>query len=764
LGSGHRFNSNSRLLTCLLVAFRLAAQEDVLERAASLDAEHKCEEAERTYQSLLNGGSPSSALLNNLGYHYLTCGSRQQAEIAFERILKIDPSHRNANLELARLAVERNNGASALTHVGRIRSGDAEVGLVRAEALDITGKHQAAAKILNGLLQSAGGDPRLLFAVGMTYGRIHKYADAEKVFSEVLQQVPDDFDVLYNLGLAAARGSDYERAERAFEAALKTHPEDVDTLYELGRVKQARHDYLPAVYLLSQARHLAPQRADVTLALARAAQSGGYYGDAILAYDEYLKLRPGDDMVRRDRALVFGFSQGGLQQGLRDLRAHVEKHPNDAVGYYDLAQLSDRQERAEALRNVSKAVQSAPDFEKAHYYRAWLLEQLGRFAESAAEARRAIQLDAHDVRALDLLGLDCLNLGRAVDAEQPLRTAIALEPNDQDVLFHLSRVLIETGRASDAQPLLNRFKQAQSRPNPSPREEAGVIDAASLSSSERTDRIVIQLRQYAAEYPTEPGVKLNLGKALLAAGQYGGAAAVFGELLAMKPDVDVLESAGAALLRFGQYALARQFLEPAAAASESAKVDLAAAVFFTDGPAQALNILDTMANTEPSGDRLLLRAQILDAMGRREEADRALAETPQHSISRPQLAVEAIRLLLRHGQTAKALELTGTALQSAPDDPDLLLIKAIALRAANRQADSLESVKQLQQRWPEWDQPYLLEAYLLGDKARIGEARQKAQIAVALGAEKAAADCAVQRIASACSCDLFFPCKQDSQH
>ena len=425
MGSGRRSKSG-RLLACLLFAFRLAAQEDVLERAASLDAERKCEEAERTYQSLLNAGSPSSPLLNNLGYHYLACGSPQEAETAFERVLTIDPTHRNANLELARLALARRNGAAALAYIERIRSRDAEIALVRAEALDQTGKHQTAVETVNHLLQSAGSDPRLLFAIATTYGRIHLYADAEKAFRAVLRQVPDDFDVLYNFGLAAARVEDYDPAQRAFEAALKSHPDDVDTLYALGKVKQAQQDYLRAVYLLSQARRLAPQRADVTLALARAAQSGGYYGDAIVAYDEFLKLRPGDDMVRRDRALVFGFSRGGLQQGMRDLQAYLEKHPDDGVGYYYLAQLADRQERSEALRYASKAVQSAPKLEKPHYYRGWLLEQLGRFEESAAEARRAVQLDPHDVRAMDLLALDYLNLGRPAGAEPPLRHAIAL--------------------------------------------------------------------------------------------------------------------------------------------------------------------------------------------------------------------------------------------------------------------------------------------------------------------------------------------------
>ena len=127
---------------------------------------------------------------------------------------------------------------------------------------------------------------------------------------------------------------------------------------------------------------LAPQRPDVVLATARAAQMAGFYGDSILAYDEYLKLRPpddpADDIVRRDRALLAGFSRDGLKPGIRDLTAYLEKHPNDAIGHYDLAQLYEREDRSKALAEISAAVRLSPDFEPAHFFRAWLLQKLGR--------------------------------------------------------------------------------------------------------------------------------------------------------------------------------------------------------------------------------------------------------------------------------------------------------------------------------------------------------------------------------------------------
>jgi tetratricopeptide (TPR) repeat protein len=122
LDSGRHSNGKTLLLTCFLLSFRLGAQQDALGRAASLDAEHKCAEAEGVYQALLNAGSPSSALLNNLGYHSLSCGSLEKARGAFEDVLKMNPSHRNANLELTRLAVERKEPAAALSYLSHIRT------------------------------------------------------------------------------------------------------------------------------------------------------------------------------------------------------------------------------------------------------------------------------------------------------------------------------------------------------------------------------------------------------------------------------------------------------------------------------------------------------------------------------------------------------------------------------------------------------------------------------------------------------------------
>ncbi|MGH9663559.1 MAG: tetratricopeptide repeat protein, partial [Bryobacteraceae bacterium] len=162
---------------------RASAQEQLLREAARLDSEQKCAEAEREYQKALAGGPPSSALLNNLGNHYLICREPDKARTYFERLLKLNPSDPNANFQLARLAAGRKQGAKALEYLSHAGGQDPAVLLVRAEALYQTGQRKAAADVLDQLTKSAGNDPRLLFAIGMTCGRMGRYVQAETAFS-----------------------------------------------------------------------------------------------------------------------------------------------------------------------------------------------------------------------------------------------------------------------------------------------------------------------------------------------------------------------------------------------------------------------------------------------------------------------------------------------------------------------------------------------------------------------------------------------------
>ncbi len=132
----------SLLLTLLAASTSVASQS--LREAARLDEEGKCEEAERHYRALLAQGSPSGALLNNAGNHYVICGESDKAQGFFERILRSNPTHENANFQLARIAVDQRQGSKALEYLARVKREDPQILLVRAEALHWAGQKSAS--------------------------------------------------------------------------------------------------------------------------------------------------------------------------------------------------------------------------------------------------------------------------------------------------------------------------------------------------------------------------------------------------------------------------------------------------------------------------------------------------------------------------------------------------------------------------------------------------------------------------------------------
>ena len=63
---------------------------------------------------------------------------------------------------------------------------------------------------------------------------------------------------------------------------------------------------MEAAALLTKAEKLAPARADVLLLLAQVSAQLEFYHDAAASYDRYLKLKPADEVARRERAFRAG--------------------------------------------------------------------------------------------------------------------------------------------------------------------------------------------------------------------------------------------------------------------------------------------------------------------------------------------------------------------------------------------------------------------------------------------------------------------------
>ncbi len=703
-----------------------------------LDAQKRFDEAEKAYKQALALAPASLALQNNLGNHYMAAGNPQEVRATFLRLLAAEPRHPNANLQLAQLSVAAKQGAAALKYLSRLSPDDQAspgVAILRAQALDLSGQNKAAGELLSQIEQSAGRDPRVSFSLGMAYVEGKHYAEAENAFTRALDADPTNFDILYNLALAAQHAGHLERAVSVYQVVLKQRPHDADCLFNLASIYTQTGHSDEAIVPLMEAHKAAPQRTDILLALAQTSQDLDFYADAVTAIDEYLKLKPQDDIARRERGFCL-IRSAQLDKGLEDLRWYVQKHPKDARGLYELAIGETVREADKALVHLDQAVKLDPNFNAARYARAVLYYQMGRTQESVADLQRVLGTAPDDFRALDTLGQDYLRLGKTQEADEVLERAFKLAPKDPKILTHYSRTLLRLGRKEEAEKLMADF-QALGPEEGRRRPYGGLFDFLNLAPEQQFAKYKENLQRTITTHPEDPTLRVQLGKTLLRLGKTEEGAEALRSVLKLSSDPQILTTCGKALLDAGQYALARQFLEPVVATNPNAadlRLDLAIAVFHSGSAGEALQVLDATPADRRHGDYFLLRAQILDAMQKPEEAAEALNRGFDAAPTRADLYFEAALFLIKHKQYHRAVRLLEKASQALPDAPELKLTLAMAYDMVQQYDDSGKLLTQIESRWPEWSLPYELQGISLETRTRSAQARPLLETAISMGA------------------------------
>jgi tetratricopeptide (TPR) repeat protein len=708
-----------------------------------LDAQRRFDLAERYYNQALEISPHSAPLLNNLGNHYLAQGDAEHARAAFARVVALDPDHPNANLQLAQMSVVEKKGARALAYLDHLPREDqaaSSAQLLRAQALDLNGQRAKALNLLAKVEEQTPRDVRVAFAIGMTYASWERFEDAERAFALALEAEPTDFDILYNLGLAAMRAGHLDRAQEVLGIALKQRPKDIDTLYNLARVRSEQGHPEEAITLLVETQHLAPQRPDILLLTAQTAETLGYYADTAAALDQYLKLRPTDDVARRELAFALARTSK-FDEAIPALRRYVQTHPKDARGVYELGIAETIHERDQAFEHLTRAIEIDPNLVAARYARAVLNYQGGKFAQAADDLKVVLAHEPKNFNALDTLGECYLQLKRAQEAEASLSRAAQLAPNDTKILMHYSRALLRTGRKQEATAVLHKIEEL--RPGPQRgRPYSGLLDFLNLPFAEQKAQYLANVEGRIRMNTQDPSLRVRLGKELLTEGKMAEAAQAFREVLPLTSENKLLIECAKALLSAEQYDAAQEFLQRVVAAdpaSDDARLDLAIASFHVAGPAAGLAELEKMPTEQRRGDYFLLRAQMLDAEGRLEEARESLNRGFRAAPTRPDLYFQAALFLIKHEQYQRAVDLVQKALQVLPGDPELLLTEAIAYGLMDRPEESHGLLTQIESRWPEWSKPYLIEGIILSGHAKFAEAKPVLETAVALGSNEAAA-------------------------
>ncbi len=711
--------------------------------AVILDAQKRYDEAGRCYDQALDVTPRSVSLLNNLGNHYLERKLPERARAAFLRVIALEPNQPNANLQLAELSVAAKQGEQALrylSHLPATAQADPAAQLLRVKALAYGGQRSAAESLLARLQEQAAGTSGLAYSAGLLLAEWGRYAEAEKAFTRALRDTPASFDIIYNLGLAAQKAGHLDRAMEVFETALRQWPNNPDCLFNLANILAVRSQPDQSVVLLLEAHNAAPQRADILFALAEASAQMSFYADAASALDQYLKLKPHDDIARRER----GYNRaraGDLNLALEDLRWYARKYPRDPRGFCELGIAESVREADQALAHLTRALELDPRTTAARYARAALYYQKGQFTKSVEDLKLVLKAGSNNASALDLLGQDYLRLGQTGEASEVLAKAAELSPRDPKVLLHYSRALQRADQREKAEKVLAQFK-ALGAEETGRRPYGGLVEFLDLAPEEQSSRYIANLERMIFTRPEDPLLKVRFGKAILGQGKVQEALEAFRAARRQTSDPGILARCGRLLLECNQYGPACEFLEAALAGDPSkpeVRLDLAIAVFHTQGAAAGLRLLDTVPPGERQGDYFLLRAQILDVMNKPQEAAEALDRGFQAAPTRADLYFQAALFLIKHGQIQHAADLLQKSAKVVPNAPELQLTQAIVYALLQQHDTAQDLLARMEARWPEWSLPYLVHGIILTIRLRPRQAEPLLETAISLGGDNALA-------------------------
>lgn len=399
--------------------------------AIVLDKEKKYTAADSFYRQALAIAPHSPGLLNNYGNHLLAMEKVGAARKAFRQVLVLDPSHANANEQLARIALMEKQPRDALTYLQQ---------LLRNHKNAMQRKDVAA-------------------LLARTTSALGYFADAVQAWDAYLKQEPDDAVARRERAFAeAAIGKDPQMALAELKQFARMHPRDPIGHYELGTAESTA-DPGAALAELNQALVLAPNLATAHFARGLLRYRAGDLQAAVADFTFDVKAEPGN-AAALDRLAEVYVALNRTYDALPLLRKAASLAPQDGRVQLHLGQaLTKLGEHSEAMqafrryRELKSGEQSLPNA-------AGLLEFLGlspaeQYAQYRAGVERAVKKDPQNADAqVRYLGI-VLNERDFVSARQVCERLALLHPAPEELQQALKE-LRAAGQDALAQSLLDK--------------------------------------------------------------------------------------------------------------------------------------------------------------------------------------------------------------------------------------------------------------------------------------------------------------------
>jgi tetratricopeptide (TPR) repeat protein len=436
----------------------------------------------------------------NLARAYLGNNNSNQAKLALDQAVSLNPNYDDAVLLLAQVNLSTGHGEAVIEPLTRLlkrRPDLRNAALILVGAYDSLERFDDAAVVLAEQAKLAPNDPQPLIVLGMTYRQAKRNDEARQAFEKAAQLSPNDLFLIDQLVGLDVLEKHFDAARQLIRRQFQKTPNSPASHFFEARILVAEGKWDAAEAELQRTIQLDPN----------------FYNAYDLLVQTYI-------------------ATNRLPQAVNQLQGLLSKNPNNTPVLMILALVYERMKDYPKARDAyEKLLSTQPNFVSALNNLAYLYaEQLNDVDKAYDMARKAHELQGQDASIGDTFGWVLYKRGDYQQALSILQESAGKAADNPVIQFHLGMTAYMMGQTDLAMAAL---KKAASAAKDFPGKDESKRRLALLEGG--AGLAIAQLEAMAKEQPNDVIVQVRLGEAYEKQGTADKAVAAFEQALKINP-------------------------------------------------------------------------------------------------------------------------------------------------------------------------------------------------------------------------------------
>jgi len=353
---------------------------------------------------------------------YTAAGRFDQAESEFQKLMKMDPSRADLQLELARVDIFDGKGDDAFKEINQYLASHPET----AETFELQGG---------------------------AYALKNQYNEAEHAFQQALAKEPDRVSAKQGLAGVYIAQSRLQEARALLNDILSKDSKDVKTYYMVAQLEMMSKNIDGAIQAYNSILQINPSDLNARYRLGLMFIDKKDLAGAGNVAEELGKRAPKSGLGNTIKGLVY-FERKSYRDALAELEKGLTKQTNLIAIYFLGLSHYMLGENELALTQFQKALNYNPSFVQARLLSAIVLLSQNRFDNVIEELNKVLEKDPENAVAYSLLGSVYIAKGSNDEGMKDLDKAVSLDPRLVDAYMKKGVVSLELGNQKSAKASL----------------------------------------------------------------------------------------------------------------------------------------------------------------------------------------------------------------------------------------------------------------------------------------------------------------------